>query len=414
MDKKIEKKKWTRKRIMYISGTVLFILLMFFGFKSFNKKTYKVKASRLTVKEVIQGQFQDMILIEGDVESINLVLVNTLEGGSVKEIFVEDGVFVEKGTPLLQLSNPSATLGYLNQETAIIEQINNLRNLRLSLEKNQRNLDEALIDSENKLSQTTRRYKTDSVLYAKDVIAKNDYIDVRESFKYEKEKRNLLSDNVKKSSQDNKVQIQQINQSINMMQRNLELIHENIEKMLVKAPVSGMLSSFNTVIGETYGRNETVAKIDVQSGFKINGQVDEYYLSSVKPGQLARFSFNGKLIDLKVKKVIPEVINRRFEIELIFVDDIPEDITIGQSLQVRLELSKAQESLMISRGNYFQASGGQYVFVLDDQGEAHKRYIKLGNQNPSYYQVLDGLVKGEKFISSSYQDFKNYETIQIN
>jgi len=224
----------------------------------------------------------------------------------------------------------------------------------------------------------------------------------------------LLSDNVKKSSQDNKVQIQQINQSINMMQRNLEMIHENIEKMLVKAPVSGMLSSFNTVIGETYGRNETVAKIDVQSGFKIKGQVDEYYLSSVKPGQLARFSFNGQLIDLKVKKVIPEVINRRFEIELIFVNDIPEDITIGQSLQVRLELSKAQESLMISRGNYFQASGGQYVFVLDDQGEAHKRYIKLGNQNPSYYQVLDGLVKGEKFISSSYQDFKNYETIQIN
>jgi HlyD family secretion protein len=414
MDKKIEKKKWTRKKIMYVAGAVLFLLLVFFGFKSFNKKIYKAKASRITVKEVIEGQFQDMILIEGDVEPINLVLVNTLEGGSVKEIFVEDGVFVEKGTPLLQLSNPSATLGYLNQETAIIEQINNLRNLRLSLEKNQRNLDESLIDSENKLSETTRRYKTDSVLYSKDVIAKNDYIDVRESYKYEKKKRNLLSDNVNKSSQDNKIQIEQINQSINMMQRNLELIHENIEKMLVKSPVSGMLSSFNPVIGETYGRNETVAKIDVQSGFKIKGQVDEYYLSSVKPGQLARFSFNGQLVDLKIKKVLPEVINKRFEIELLFVNDIPEDITIGQSLQVRLELSKAQQSLMIPRGNYFQASGGQYVFVLDDQGQAHKRYIKLGNQNPSYYQVLDGLVNGEKFISSSYQDFKNFETIQIN
>ena len=199
-----------------------------------------------------------------------------------------------------------------------------------------------------------------------------------------------------------------------MMQRNLIMIHENIEKMLVRAPVSGMLSSLNTVIGETYGRNETVAKIDVQSGFKIKGQVDEYYLSSVKQGQLASFSFNGQLIDLKVKKVLPEVINRRFEIELLFVNDVPEDITIGQSLQVRLELSKAQQSLMIARGNYFQASGGQYVFVLDDQGEAHKRFIKLGNQNPTYYQVLDGLEKGEKFISSSYQDYKNYETIQIN
>lgn len=414
MDKKIVKKKWTGKKIMYISGAVFFVILAFFGFKSLNKKIYKVDDSRITVKEVIEGEFQDMILIEGDVEPINLVLVNTLEGGSVEEIFIEDGVFVEEGTPLLKLSNPSATLGYLNQETAIIEQINNLRNLKLALEKDQRNLDESLIDSENRLAETTRRYKTDSVLFSKDVIARNDYIDVRESYKYEKDKRNLLNNNVRKSSQDNKIQIQQINISIELMQRNLELIHENIEKLLVKAPVSGMLSSFDPDIGETYGRNETVAKIDVQAGFKIKGQVDEYYLSSVKPGQLARFSLDGQLVDLKVKKVLPEVVNRRFEIELVFVGDVPESITIGQSLQVRLELSKAKQSVMIPRGDYFQASGGQYVFVLDGEGEAHKRYVKLGNQNPSYYQVLDGLEKGERFISSSYQDFKNYETIVIN
>ncbi len=414
MDKKIEKKKWTAKKTLYAAGSILLLLLLFFGFKSFNKKIYKADASRISVKEVIEGQFQDMILIEGDIEPINLVLVNTLEGGSVKEIFIEDGVHVEAGTPLLQLSNPTATLGYLNQETAIIEQINNLRNLKLSLEKDQRNLDESLIDSENKLAETTRRYKTDSVLFTKDVIAKNDYIDIRESFKYESQKRNLLQDNVNKSSKDNQIQIKQINQSIEMMQRNLEMIHENIEKLMVRAPVSGMLSSFDPVIGESYGRNQTVAKIDVQAGFKIKGQVDEYYLSSVKPGQLASFSLDGKIVDLKVKKVLPEVVNRRFEIELVFVNEVPEAVTLGQSVQVRLELSKAQQSLMIPRGNYFQASGGQYVFVLNGKGEAQKRYIKIGNQNPSYYQVLEGLQKGERFITSSYQEFKNYETIEIN
>ena len=137
-------------------------------------------------------------------------------------------------------------------------------------------------------------------------------------------------------------------------------------------------------------------------------------MSTVKPGQLARFSFDGKLIELKVKKVLPEVVNRRFEIELVFVNEAPKAITIGQSIQVRLELSKAQRSLMIPRGNYFQSSGGQYVFVLNDKGEAHKRTIKLGNQNPSYYQVLEGLNEGEQFISSSYDNFKNYETIKIN
>ena len=413
-DRRIEKKKWTLNKVIYLAGSVILLVLLFFGFKSFNKKIYKVDRNRLTIKEVVEGEFQDMILIDGDVEPIDLVLVNTLEGGSVDDIYVEDGIFVEKGTPLLKLSNPSVTLGYMNQETAIVEQINNLRNLKLALEKDQRNLDESLIDSENALEETKRRYKTDSVLYTKDVIAKNDYVDIRESYRYQQQKRNLLSNNVRKSSRDNQIQIQQINRSIQMMQRNLEMIHENMEKMLVKAPVSGMLSSFDPIIGENFTRNQTVAKIDVQSGFKIKGQVDEYYLSRVKPGQLARFSLDGEIIDLKVKKVLPEVINRRFEIELVFESDVPESVTLGQSLQVRLDLSKAQKSLMIPRGNYFQSSGGQYVFVLNGEGEAHKRFIKLGNRNPSYYQVLEGLEEGEQFITSSYDDYKNYETILIN
>ena len=414
MDRKIKKKTWSQKKTLYLGGTVLFLILAFFGFKTFNKKIYKVNASRISVKEVVDGIFQDMILIEGDVESINLVLVNTLEGGSVEEIFIEDGVFVEKGTPLLRLSNPSVALGYMNQETAIVEQINNLRNLKLSLEKDQRVLAESMIDSENSLAEIERSFKIDSVLYDKEIIARKDYVDMRESYKYQQRKRDFMNKNVKKSEKDNKIQIRQINSSIEMMQRNLEMIHENIEKMLMRAPVSGMLSSFDPNIGESYGKNQTIAKIDVQSGFKIKGQVDEYYLSMVKPGQLARFSFDGELIDLKVKKVLPEVVNRRFEIELVFVSEVPKSVTIGQSLQVRLELSKAQKSLMIPRGNYFQSSGGQFVFVLDGKGEAHKRIIKLGSQNPSYYQVLEGLSEGERFITSSYEDFKNYETIKIN
>lgn len=414
MDRKIKKKTWSQKKTLYLGGTVLFFILAFFGFKIFNKKIYKVNASRISVKEVVDGIFQDMILIEGNVESINLVLVNTLEGGSVEEIFMEDGVFVEEGTPLLRLSNPSVTLGYMNQETAIVEQINILRNLKLSLEKDQRILAESMIDSENSLAEIQRSFKVDSVLYDKEIIARNDYVDMRESYKYQQRKRDFINKNVKKSEKDNKIQIHQINQSISMMQRNLEMIHENIEKMLIRAPVSGMLSSFNPNIGESFGNNQTVAKIDVQSGFKIIGKVDEYYLSMVKPGQLAHFSFDGELIGLKVKKVLPEVINRKFEIELVFVSEVPKSVTIGQSLQVRLELSKAQKSLMIPRGNYFQASGGQFVFVLDENGEAHKRYVKLGRQNPSYYQVLEGLSEGERFITSSYEDFKNYETIKIN
>ncbi len=414
MDKRIEKKKWSQKKSLYLGGIILFIALAFFGFKTLNRKIYKLEASRISVKKVTEGDFQDVILIDGNVEPINLVLVNTLEGGSVEEIFIEDGVLVTKGTPLLRLSNPAATLGYMNQETAIIEQINNLRSLKLSLEKDQRSLMESLMDSENSLADVQRSFKVDSLLFAKDIIAKNDFVNLKESYKYLQDKRNFMNNNVKKSARDNKVQIQQINKSIGLMQRNLDMIHENIEKMLVRAPVTGMLSSFDPVIGESYMKNQNVAKIDIQSGFKIRGRVDEYFLSTVKSGQLARFSFDGQIVNLKVKKVLSEVNNGRFEIDLVFVEDIPEAITNGQSLQVKLELSKAKKSLLIPRGNYFQASGGQYVFVLDNNGEAHKRYIRLGKNNPSYYQVLEGLVIGEEFISSSYDDFKNYESIKIN
>ncbi len=413
MDKKIEKKNWNQKKTIYLVGGVLILLLTYFVISSINEKTYKLDASKISIKEVTKGKFQDVILIEGDIEPINLVLVNTLEGGTVDEIFIEDGVMVTKGTPLLRLSNPGVTLNYMNQETAIIEQINNLRNLKLSLEKVQRDLTESLIDSENNLANEKRAYKVDSVFYTKGIIPKNDYINRVASYKHLKNKRNFMNRNVKKSEVDNKLQIEQIDTSISLMQRNLKLIHDNIEKMLVRAPVTGMLSSFDPVIGESYGKNQNVAKIDVQSGFKIKGQVNEYYLSSVKPGQLARFTFDGNLVDLKVSKVLPEVVNRQFEIELIFVKEAPKSITIGQSIQVRLELAKAQESILLPRGNYFQSSGGQFVFVLDGEGEAHKRMIKLGSQNPSYYQVLSGISKGEKFISSSYDAYKNYETIKI-
>lgn len=414
MDRKIEKKKWTPKKIYTIIGAFIFVIIAFFGFKSFNKKEYNLDADTVQVKKVIEDNFQDVILINGDIEPVNLVLVNTLEGGTVEEIFIEDGVYVKKGTPLVRLSNPAVTLNYMNQETAIVEQINNLRNLKLILEKDQRNLAEALIDSENSLSDVKRDYKVDSVLYKKDLIARNDFIDREESYKYQQTKRDFMNNNVKKSEVDNNIQIGQINQSIVMMQRNLDMIHENIQKMLVTAPVDGMLSSFDPVLGESYVRNQTVAKVDVQSGFKIKGQVNEYYLSSVKPGQLARFSFDGQILELKVKKVLSEVINRNFEIELVFVSEVPEAITIGQNVQVSLELSKAQKSILIPRGSYFQSSGGQYVFVLDGDGRAHKRTIKLGSQNPSYYQVLSGLSVGEQIITSSYDAFKNYETVKIN
>lgn len=414
MDKPIQKSKWNKKKIVYlILGGALFFLILF-GFSILNKKVYKISSDKISSYVVKQGKFQDVILIDANIEPIRSILVNNPDGGTVEEIYIEDGVFVTKGTPLLKLNNPKVSLAYMNQETAIIEQINNLRNLKLSLEKDQRDLSESLIDIDYQVAKIERDFIVDTVLYKKGVIAKNDYIKSQEEYKYQLNKKSFLEENVKKSKKDNKVQIQQIDRSINLMERNLEEIHKNIDKLLVSAPVSGLVSSFDPIIGTSISGMETIAKIDVLEGFKIRGNVDEYYLSSVKPGQAARFSFDGELIELEVKKVLPEVVNSRFAIELIFIDSIPNAISNGMSLQARLELSKAREAILIPRGSYFQSSGGQFVFVMDNNNEAHKRSIRIGRQNPSYYEVLEGLEEGERIITSSYEMYKNYELIEIN
>ncbi|MFT5765910.1 MAG: HlyD family secretion protein [Saprospiraceae bacterium] len=413
MDRKVEKKRWTKKSVLYILGFIVLLILSTLGFRSLNKKTYNLDQSKITVKEVKQGEFQDIILIDANVAPITSVLVNTPEGGTVEEVFIEDGVMVKKGTPLLKLNNPSLVLTYMTQETAIVEQINNLQNLKLSLEKDQRGLRESLIDIEYELSDKERDFKIDTLLFSDGIVAKNNFVDTYESYKYQQKKRDFLEENVNQSKTDNAIQIKRINRSIEMMDRNLEVIHENMKKLLVRAPVTGRLSSFDPVIGESFQGSQTIAKIDVMKGYKVTGQVDEYYLSSVKAGQSARFSFNGEIIELTVKKVLPEVINGRFEIEMTFVSETPKAITTGLSLQARLELSETSKAMIIPRGSFFNTFGGQYVFVLNNDNQAEKRKIRIGRQNPSHYEVLDGLMEGEKIITSSYEAFKNFETITI-
>ena len=234
MDRIIEKKKWTTKKIGYVAIVAVIVVLAIWGLGGLNKKTFNLDTSRISIKKVTQANFQDIILIDGEVEPISTVLVNSTEGGAVEQIYVEDGTLVQKGAPLLKLSNPGVLLNYLNQETAIVEQINNLQNLKLSLNKDQRNLSESLLDVEYILANAERSFTVDTQLYNGGVIARNDYFDSEEEYKYQQKKRDFLRENVSKTTDDNKIQIKRINRSIELMERNLEFIHESVQKLLVR------------------------------------------------------------------------------------------------------------------------------------------------------------------------------------
>ncbi|RYE28582.1 MAG: efflux RND transporter periplasmic adaptor subunit, partial [Sphingobacteriales bacterium] len=307
MDRKIENKRFNKKTVLMLIGSVLFIALVTYGYNLSLNKVYRADAEKISVSKVIYGDFEDVVLLNASVVPLTSVIVSSPEGGTVAEIFTENGASVERGTPLLRIANPNALSSYTSSETSITEQINQLRKLRLDLEQNQRVMSQDMMEIENSLRTATRKYKIDSILYAKKVITLQEFNISSQDYEYFQGRKRILKEAVKQENQSRIMQLQQIDFSITRMNGSLETIRQNIENMTIKAPVAGRLSSYDPVIGKSYGANEMLGKIDLLQGYKLQAGVDEYYVNRVKEGQSANCEFNGKTYPLIVKKVIPEV-----------------------------------------------------------------------------------------------------------
>ncbi|WP_316794153.1 efflux RND transporter periplasmic adaptor subunit [Pedobacter frigoris] len=413
MDKIIEKKRFSKKKLLTMGAILVFIGLVAYGYSLSLNKTYKADADKLTLNKVIYGDFEDVVLINGSVVPLTSVIVSSPEGGTVAEIFTENGATIEKGTPLLRITNPNALSSYTSSETSITEQINQLRKLRLDLEQNQRVMSQDMMEIENSLRTATRKYKIDSTLYSKKVITQQEFNVSSQDYEYYQGRKKILKEAVRQENQSRVMQLQQIDFSIGRMNESLETIRQNIENMTIKAPVSGKLSSYDPVIGKSYGGNEMLGKIDVLQGYKLQASVDEYYVNRVKEGQLATCEFDGKTYSLIVRKVIPEIASGQFQVELIFNGKAPDELRRGLSLQLKLTLSDNSKSLLLAQGQFFQSTGGSWAFVVKD-GKAVKRNIKIGRKNYQYYEVLEGLQKNEEVITSSYDQFNQYDIIELS
>lgn len=395
------------------SGVLVLICLVIYGYTLSLNKVYKADADKITISKVEYGDFEDVVLLNATVVPLTSVIVSSSEGGTVAEIFTENGASVTKGTPLLRIANPNALSSYTSSETSIIEQINQLRKLRLDLEQNQRVMKQDMMVIENSLRTASRKYKIDSTLFQKKVITREEFNTSSQDYEYYKDRRSILKQAMDQENQSRKMQLHQIDFSIGRMDESLESIRQNIENMTIKAPVSGRLSSYDPVIGKSYNSNEMLGKIDVMQGYKLQAGVDEYYINRVKEGQRASCEINGKNYQLLVRKVIPEVTSGQFQIELIFDGKTADDLRRGLSLQTKLTLSDNSKSLMLAQGQFFQSTGGNWVYVVKD-GEARKRNVKVGRKNYLYYEIMEGLQKGEEVITSSYDQFNQYDIIKIN
>ncbi|GAA3763377.1 efflux RND transporter periplasmic adaptor subunit [Flavobacterium ginsengiterrae] len=412
MDKVIPRKNRKFRYLTIAIGVFLVLaVIIFFSFNS--KRSLNVKADELSVQKVEKAFFEDFVVFQAKVEPLNVMLVNVTEGGSVKEIFVENGATVTKGQSLARLYNPNTELNYLTQETAIIEQINNLNTGKLNIRNQELNLTKDLVLIEHDYNDAKRLYDVNAKLFAKDVISKNDWNTFKESLRFQEERKKTIQQSIQKEKQTNQVQISQINRSIQTMEKSLDILRNNKKNFLITAPESGRLTSFEPVLGKTFQAGESIGKIDSKQGYKLSANVDEFYLEKIREGLKGQVEFKGKTLEVIVTKVIPEVKNGHFIVELAFASKENIVLQDGLSFGVKLILSEKNKILVVQKGSFNQETAGKWIFVVKGN-KAERRNIKLGRENPSYYEVLEGLKEGESVVISSYSDYKDIEELSIS
>ena len=413
MDRKLEKKKWPPKRIVKFSivGILGFTMAYGFLFRDSHSKL-NINTERISISTVWNGPFQEFIPVHGTVLPIKTIYLDAIEGGRVEKVFVEAGTLVHQGDPILKMTNTNLQLDVMHREAQLFEQINNLRNTRLAMEQNRLKLQADLTELDYKIQRQKRYYDRNKELVEKEVISKQEYDEVKDEYEYFLNRRELTFETQRQDSLLRKIQLEQLEAAVKRMQSNLEMVKQNVENLVIKAPISGHLTSLNAEIGQSKSPRERLGHIDVLEGFKIGVAIDEYYITRIDVGQTGEFNFSGKTYRLTVKKIYPEVRDGRFDVDMEFDGEEPEGIRRGQTFQIRLELGDLSEAVLLARGGFYQETGGRWGYVLNEAGtSAFKRQIRLGRQNPHVFEVLEGLEPGEKVITSNYEGFGDMDEL---
>ena len=411
MDTKIVKKKSKLKLILIIIASALAVSV--FGWYFLNqKKTYNVKSEDITIDEVKHGKFEDMLMVTAQTQSLNSSLVNVLEGGAVKEIFAEDGQMLMKGQPIARVFNPNTEFNYLNQETGIMQQISQMRSSLLELKNQEFNQDKELLQSQNDYNTALQTYNLQKRLYDAEIGKKTDYDVALQNLNYQKQRKQIVEKGGANERISRNSQFAAINNSISQMEKSLNILHSNKNNFLIMSPASGRLSSFNISLGQNLTSGESIGKIDLMGGYKLIAKVDEYYINKLQIGIKGSLDNNGKEYEVIIAKILPEVKDGQFSVELNFIDVKPENLKIGMTFGVKLKLSGDTQSLMVPKGNFYKDTNGKWIFVVKGN-KAIKRNVSFGRENSMYYEVLSGLKAGENVFTSDYSELKKYEIIDI-
>jgi len=413
MDRVIKKKKWTPKKIATIIGIAAFtffiIYLLFFRDNS--SKLY-VDKNQLTIAPVLADKFQEFIPIDGVVAPMGLIQIDAVQGGVVEQIYVQDGAKLKEGDTIVKLLNTSMELMYMEQETRALDGINNLSTTRLTLDQNTFLREKEIAQLRYQIDIATKNFNRMKELFQDSTISVKEFEDASRDYHYSIRQFELSIELQKLDSISNVTRARSIDNSLIRMEENLALLRKNMENAYVRSPGDGMLSGFDLEIGETKGAGVTLGQIDLQTGFELQANIDERYTPRVYRGQEAEFNFMGVTYNLYVDRIYSDVTNGSFRVDLNFATDYPESIKQGQTIQLRLKFSSETDAIIIKRGGFFQETGGNWIYVVDESGSfATKRNIRINRQNTNYYEVMEGLQPGEQVIVSSYDSFGNKDKL---
>ena len=419
MDIKLEKKKgwraiFQKKNLVWVGVAALVLFIGWLLFRD-NSSTLRVDAQLLNVASVEQGEFNDYVRLTGSVQPMTTVQLSPLESGVVERIVAEEGTQVKRGDVILEMSNNSLSMQILQSEADLAEKQNILRNTMISMEQERLALRQEKLQLDLEVSRLKRTFEQNQSLYNDKLLAREDYLRSKEDYELAVGRRNLVLERQRQDSLYRSSQVTQMEESLLSMQRNMELIRQRVDNLKVKAPIDGEVGMLDAVLGQSLQQGANIGQVNDLTTYKVQAQIDEHYIDRITTGLVASFERQDTRYEMQLRKVYPEVRNGQFKADFRFVGDAPENIRSGQTYYLNLQLGEAAEAILIPRGSFYQATGGKWIYVLDATGEkAYRREIRIGRQNPQYYEVVEGLQPGEKVIVSSYDNFGDNEVLILN
>ena len=409
MDRKIESKKgiaqlFSKKKLPYWLGGLVVVFVAYLLLRS-DLRTFRVNADTLTVSEVISGEFNDYIRVSGQVQPMTTIQVSPLESGVVHEIFLEEGAQVKAGDKILELKNENLDMQILNSEADLAEKENLLRNTLISMEQEKLSVHQEMLQLETDVKRNRRAYEAQKQLYQEELIAREEYLRAEEDYDLAKSRLELVKNRAVQDSLYRNIQVKQMQESLSNMRVNMQMIRRRKEHLILTAPIDGELGLLDVVLGQSVSSGMKIGQINNLSSYKIEAQIDEHYIDRVMPGLEAQFERQDESYQAVIRKVYPEVRDGKFKADFKFDGTLPENIRTGQTYSLNLQLGQPEEAVMIPRGTFYQKTGGRWIYVVTEDGsKAYKREIRIGRQNPQYYEVLEGLEPGEKVITSGYDN----------